>query len=154
MMSFEKLLEKLRRVEALYARTDVKGERDAAAHALDAIRAQLESMAQRDVPVEFKFSMPDAWSRRLFTALLRRYGIEPYRYRGQRRTTVMARVPKSFVDDILWPEFVELDDTLKDHLSAITDKVIEAAIFADNSEATERQETPRLTKKNDDRTLL
>lgn len=138
MSEFSQLLERLRRVEALHARTDVAGERDAAANAIKAIRSQLAQKEQHDPPVEYKFSLPDDWSRRLFTALLRRYGIEPYRYRGQRRTTVMARVSKSFVDDTLWPEYVELDDILKEYLSDITDRVIQEAIFQDSSEASER----------------
>ena len=138
MSEFSQLLEKLRRVEALHARTDVVGERNAAANAMDAIRAQLTRCEHQDPPVEYKFSMVDDWSRRLFTALLRRYGIEPFRYRGQRYTTVMARVSKSFVDETLWPEFVQLDDVLKEYLSDVTDRVIEEAIFGDSSEASER----------------
>ena len=51
-----------------------------------------------------KFQLADEWRRRLMVALLRRYGLRPYRYSGQRYTTVMARVPKSFVDGTLWPE--------------------------------------------------
>ncbi len=132
------LIERLRRVEALHARTDVAGERNAAANAMDAIREQLAQCEQRDPPKEYKFSMQDDWSRQLFTALLRRYGIEPYRYRGQRYTTVMARASKSFVDETLWPEFVELDDILKSYLEDVTKRVIQDAIFQDNSEATER----------------
>ena len=92
----------------------------------------------QDPPVEYKFTLQDAWSRRLFTALLRRYGVHPYRYRGQRYTTVMARVSVSFVDKTLWPEFIELDNTLKAYLSDITNRVIREAIFEDDSEATER----------------
>jgi len=135
---FSQLLEKLRRVEALHARTDVLGEREAAAQAMEAIRAQLARAARHDPPVEYKFTMQDPWSRRLFTALLRRYQIEPYRYRGQRYTTVMARVSKSFVDRTLWPEFMELDKTLREYLSDVTNRVIREAIFADVSEASER----------------
>ncbi len=135
---FGQLLERLRRVEALHARTDVVGERNAAAVAMNAIRAQLARIEEQEPPVEYKFSMPDDWSRRLFTALLRRYGIQPFRYRGQRYTTVMARVSKSFVDKTLWPEFVELDNVLRAYLSDITDRVIREAIFEDSSEATER----------------
>ena len=138
MSDFGQLLERLRRVEALHARTDVVGERNAAAVALNAIRAQLARIEEQEPPVEYKFSMPDDWSRRLFTALLRRYGIQPFRYRGQRYTTVMARVSKSFVDKTLWPEFVELDNVLRAYLSDITDRVIREAIFEDSSEATER----------------
>jgi hypothetical protein len=139
MSEFHQLLETLRRVEALHARTSVAGERDAAANAMHAIRARLAKFEQQDPPVEFKFSLRDTWSRRLFTALLRRYGIEPFRYRGQRYTTVMARVSKSFVDDTLWPEFVELNDVLNKYLSDITERVIREAVYEDSSDASERE---------------
>jgi hypothetical protein len=43
-----------------------------------------------------QFSMPDQWSRQLFMALCRRYGLKPYRYSRQRYTTVMLRAPKEF----------------------------------------------------------
>jgi hypothetical protein len=144
MTEFAQLLERLRRVEALHARTDVAGERDAAANAMRAIRARLLATEQQDPPVEYKFSMQDYWSSRLFTALLRRYGIEPYRYRGQRYTTVMARVSVSFVDETLWPEFVELDNTLKAYLNEVTQRVIREAIYQDSSEASERPEPAAL----------
>jgi hypothetical protein len=136
--SFDQLLERLRRVEALHARTDVAGERVAAAQAAQAIRAMLARFEQHDPPIEYKFTMADSWARRLFTALLRRYGLTPYRYHGQRYTTVMARVSKSFVDNTLWPEFVELDKVLREYLSDVTNRVIQEAIFQDTSEASER----------------
>ena len=53
----------------------------------------------------FRFTLADTWSRKLFLSLLRRYDLKPYRYRGQRRTTVMVKVPKPFVHETLWPEF-------------------------------------------------
>ena len=121
-MELDELLETLRRIEALHARTDVPGERQAAAAALEAMRARLARMGQQDPPVEYKFTMSDDWSRRLFTALMRRYGILPYRYRGQRYTTVMARVSRSFVDQTLWPEFLELSNVLRKYLSDVTDR--------------------------------
>jgi hypothetical protein len=138
MNEFERLLERLRRVEVLHARTDVAGERDAAAAAMQAIRAQMAQFELADPPVEFKFTLQDGWSRRLFVALLRRYGIQPFRYRGQRRTTVMARVSESFVNSTLWPEFVELSRELNQYLSEVTDRVIREAIYADSSDAAER----------------
>ncbi len=139
MNDFQQLLEKLRRVEALHARTDLAGERNAAANAMEALRAQMARREEEEPLVEFKFSMVDSWSRRLFTALLRRSGIEPFRYRGQRRTTVMARATQSFVDETLWPEFVELSEVLREYLSDVTDRVIQEAIFQDSSEASERE---------------
>ena len=37
----------------------------------------------------------------------------PYRYKRQRYTTVMARVPTMFLHPTLWPEFRELSRTLQ-----------------------------------------
>lgn len=81
--------------------------------------------------------MPDEWSRRLFLALCRRYGLNPYRYHRQRRTTVMVRVPRGFVDQVLWPEFQELNRALRAYLNEMTLRVIREEVFADASEAAE-----------------
>ncbi len=67
--------------------------------------------------------------------LLRRYGIKPFRYRGQRYTTVMARVPSRFVNETLWPEFTEVSKTLRDYLSEVTERIVSQVICQDNSEA-------------------
>src|SRR6184192_1912183 len=71
-----------------------------------------------------QFSMPDQWSRHLFLALCRRYGLKPYRYYRQRRNTVMIRAPKRFLDQVLWPEFSELDQALQAYLHQVTMRVI------------------------------
>jgi hypothetical protein len=139
-----RLVEKLRKIESLFARTDVAGERAAAASARERMRERLDQLARTEPPVEFRFSLPDAWSKSLFLALLRRYGLEPYRYRGQRRTTVMVRVTRTFVDQMLWPEFRELDATLRQHLESVTQRIIATAIHGDASDAEERPgEAPR-----------
>jgi len=130
----QRLIEKLRRIEALFAGAATPGERDAAAQARDRIRARLTEQQAADPPVEFSFSMQDLWSRRLLVALLRRYGIRPYRYRRQRYTTVMARVPQRFLDETLWPEFQELNKVLTGFLADVTDRVIREGIAADTSD--------------------
>ncbi len=135
-----KLLERLRRVEALFAGTDMQGEQDAAAQAAKRIKEKLAELRKSDPPMEYRFSMPDLWSRRLFTALLRRYGLEPFRYYGQRRTTVMARVPKRFLDETLWPQYLEYSKLLTNYLDDVTSRVISQTIHSDVSDAKERQE--------------
>src|SRR5215208_8298464 len=110
----ERLVEKLRRIETLFARPGTEGEQLAAQRARERILARLREAEKEDPAVENRFSLSDRWSRRLFVALLRRYGITPYRYRGQRRTTVMARVSQKFVGETLWPEFEALQGTLSD----------------------------------------
>jgi hypothetical protein len=138
-MNEQKLIEKLRRIEALFAGSDVSGEKAAAADAYDRIRRRLAEVRKADPPVEYKFTMGDLYKRRLFVALLRRYGIEPFRYARQRYTTVMAHVPQNFVDEILWPEFQELSSTLDEYLDQVTNRVISEAVHGDTSEASERR---------------
>ncbi|HSV22101.1 MAG TPA: hypothetical protein VLJ17_03635, partial [Xanthobacteraceae bacterium] len=85
-MSIEsQLREKLRKIEALFAGAGTAGERLAAEAALERVRARLAELGRRDPPVEIQFSMPDQWSRHLFLALCRRYGLKPYRLHRQRR---------------------------------------------------------------------
>jgi hypothetical protein len=131
----QNLIDKLRKVEALFAGAASDGERSAAANAIDRIREHLRQVQAVDPPIEMQFSMGDRWSRKLFVALLRRYGISPYRYSRQRYTTVMARVPERFLNGTLWPEFLELSKALERYLDVVTERVIAAGVFADNSEA-------------------
>ena len=130
-----KLFETLRKIEALHAGAATPGERDAAASARERIRARLASFTPEERSEEFRFTMDNRWSRKIFVALLRRYGIAPYRYSRQRRNTVMARVPRSFVDQTLMPEFEAMNRALTDHLERITDDIISQEISHDTSEA-------------------
>ncbi|MDM8526294.1 hypothetical protein QUF80_23190 [Desulfococcaceae bacterium HSG8] len=139
-MNRDQLIEKLRRIEALFAGATTKGERIAAANAIERIQERLQKLQERDKPIEYKFTLADMWSRKLFIALLRRYGITPYRYRRQRYTTVMARIPASFVEETVWPEFKALDETLRSYLEEVTSRVITDGIYADNSEAEVRED--------------
>jgi len=129
------LIEKLKRIEALFAGAATAGERDAAENALQRMRDRLKKVQEADPPVEFKFTMADLWSRKLFVALLRRYEIKPYRYYRQRYTTVMAKVSTQFVNETLWPEFQELNEILRSYLEDITNRVISESIHTDSSEA-------------------
>jgi len=129
------LIDKLKRIEALFAGAATGGEREAAANASIRIKNRLKQVQEIDPPIEYKFTMADMWSRRIFVALLRRYGIKPFRYFRQRHTTVMAVVSSSFVDETLWPQFLELDKTLRSYLNDITNRVIAESIHSDNSEA-------------------
>ncbi|MGD9884927.1 MAG: hypothetical protein AB7F22_32585 [Reyranella sp.] len=131
------LRDRLRKIEALFAGAGTAGERMAADAARTRVQARLAELERRDTPIEMQFSMPDQWSRRLFVALCRRYGLKPYRYRRQRLTTVVLRVPRGFIDQVLWPEFTELNRALRVFLDEVTERVIREEIYADASEAIE-----------------
>ena len=124
----QQLIAKLRKIEALFARPSTEGERRAAESASNRIRARLSAIEAPEPAVEFRFSLNDAWSRSLSTAVLRRHGLTPYRYRGQRRSSLMVRVVKSYLDATLWPEFVQLQEVLHQHFAAVTKRVIAEAM--------------------------
>lgn len=128
------LLEKLRKIERLYAGATSTGEKEAAADAMERITKRLQETTRTEAAIEYKFTLTDAWSKKLFIALLRRYSLKPYRYARQRRTTVMVRVPRSFVERTLWPEFLELSSVLKDYLDKMTDQVIRQGVHEDSAE--------------------
>ncbi len=128
------LIEKLKKIERLYAGATTPGEKDAAADAMARIQKRLAAMELVEKPIEYKFTLTDAWSKKLFNALLRRYGLRPYRYARQRRTTVMVRVPRLFVEETLWPEFLELSQVLKTYLDEMTERVIREGVHTNMEE--------------------
>ena len=74
-MTRDELIEKIRKVEALYRSTRSQGEMQAARGALERLQAQLAVTPQP--AVEFKFSLTDPWKRQLFLALVRRHDLQP-----------------------------------------------------------------------------
>jgi hypothetical protein len=124
-----KLFDTLAAIEALHAGAATPGERDAAASARERIIARLRQFEREDQPTEQKFTLVNQWSMRLFCALAKRYDLKPFRYYRQRYTTVMLKCPVKFVNEVLWPEFVALDDVLMRSLDEVTDKLIAESIF-------------------------
>jgi len=140
MTTEKELREKLRKISALFEGATTAGEREAAAAAIDRVRQALAATEKTEQPIEMHFSLADRWHRRLFTALCRRYGLRPYRYPRQRYSTVVLRAPKSFLNNILWPEFLEIKAALDEYLSEATERIIREEVFGDSDEAEERAE--------------
>ena len=145
MTSEEQLRSRLRKIEALFAGAATAGERSAAEAALGRIKAALETAQQTTATVELQFSIADPWARQLFVALARRYGLTPYRYPRQRRTTVMLQAPESFLREVLWPEFEQLNEALRSYLAEVTARILREEVHGETAEAEERAEPRRLT---------
>lgn len=136
-MSIEdRLRERLQKAERLFSGAATTGERVAAEAAIERLKAKLAESARQDPPVEMKFSMPDAWSVKLFVALCRRYGLQPYRYARQRRTTVMVRAPRAFFDAVIWQQFSALHVDLLVFFEETTERLIREAVHGDTADAT------------------
>ncbi|HEY3359667.1 MAG TPA: hypothetical protein VGQ83_40830 [Polyangia bacterium] len=144
MTDIARLTEKLMRIEALFAGATTPGERDAAAAARARIMERLATLVAEEPPQEFRWTLPDVWSRKLLLALLRRYDLKPYRYRGQRYTTVMVRAPKRFVQQTLVPEYEQLNAELRRYLDEVTESVVAGAVHGDSSDAAEVEEPRQL----------
>ncbi|MEZ5856407.1 MAG: hypothetical protein R3D67_17265 [Hyphomicrobiaceae bacterium] len=144
MSTEDELREKLRKIEALFAGAKTDGEREAAA---PQPTGSVKGSAQRPHPsrlVEMRFAIHDPWSRKLFLALARRYGIEPYRYPRMKRQSLIVRAPASFVEGVLWPEFNALNEALSSYLMQVTERVIGDTVHADTGEAAERPEARQI----------
>jgi hypothetical protein len=102
------------------------------------VEQALKAAVQTQPLPETKISMADQWQRRLFSALCRRYGLEPYRCKGQRYTTVMVRAPRVFFNNTLWPEYLELQAALHSYLNEATERIIREEVYRDAAEAKER----------------
>jgi hypothetical protein len=138
----QELRQKLRKIAALFEGATTAGERDAAAAALNRVRAALSAAEKTERTIEMSFRLPDRWNRRLFLALCRRYGLKPYRYPRQRHSTVVLRAPESFIKSTLWPEYLEISQALNDYLNEATERIIREEVFGDAEEAEERTEAP------------
>jgi hypothetical protein len=144
MNSEDRLREKLRKIEALYAGATTPGEKAAAGAAADRIRGQFNTASKNEKSEEFRFSISDPWSRQLFIALCRRYGLRPFRYPRMHRQTIIIKAPAGFVNTVLWPEFEELSEALTAHLLEITEKIIREEVHASTEDAEEVGESGRL----------
>lgn len=142
MTTEDELRDKLRKIEALFAGAKTAGEREAAGAAATRIRDRLAEIGAREAAIEMRFAIHDPWSRKLFLALSRRYGIEPYRLPRMKRQSVVVRAPRSFVEGVLWPEFNELNQALASYLMSVTDRVIRDAVHQNTDEAIERDGAP------------
>lgn len=138
MITEAQLREKLLKIYALFEGATTPGERNAAAAAIKRVKEALATEQQRERLLEMRFSLPDRWQRRLFAALCRRYGLEPYRYKGQRYSSMMLRVPKAFIDGVLWPEFLEIKQALDEYLNEATERIIREEVYQNTKEPQER----------------
>jgi hypothetical protein len=142
--SEEQLRTRLRKIEALFAGATTPGERLAAEAVLAHIKGRLADAQRTAATIELHFSIADPWSRQLFLALARRYGLMPYRYARQRRTTVMLQAPESFLREVLWPEFEALNEALVGYLAEVTARIIRDEVHGETGDAEERAGPQRL----------
>lgn len=139
-MTRDEIIDKIRKVEALYSGGTMEGEVSAAAEALQRLKARLAAVPEETI--EYRISLPDPWKRQLFLALARRHGLKPYRQYRQRHSTVMIRDTPTHMDKMLWPEFQELSELLNSYLDEATRDIITRAVHGDLSEATENPALP------------
>jgi hypothetical protein len=134
----QELRQKLRKIAALFEGATTVGEREAASAASKRILVALSAAERAEAAIEMQFALPDRWSRRLFTALCRRYDLKPYRYPRQRHSTVVVRAPGMFIKNTLWPEFLQIKAALDAYLNEATERIIREEVFGNAEEADER----------------
>ena len=136
MSADDQLREKLAKVEALFRQAGSAGEQTAARAAVQRLRGRLGNAdGDGGSETELQFSLPDAWSVRLFVAVCREHGLRPFRYARQRRTTVMVRAGGRHFDRVVWAEFGRLHTELQLYFQDVTDHLITRAMGSDGDDS-------------------
>ncbi|WP_419910598.1 hypothetical protein [Hoeflea sp.] len=112
--------DKLDKLFALFERAGSEGERQAAEQAI----LRLITTHSKTIVREYTFTFPDYGSSHLYRTVCKKYGVEAYRYKGQRYTTVNVKTTKD-VEDIIDREFNELFDQWRKLTDEILSDLIE-----------------------------
>ena len=119
----EKLLDKIRKVEALIEGAKTEGEKKAGISARNRLdKRRLEELGSETK--EYALYTQDNWHKKLLLAICRKYGIRPYRYKRQKYTTVMVNINESFLNNVLWKEYLEYSKHLEILVEEVTDNII------------------------------
>jgi hypothetical protein len=95
---------------------------DGQRRSVEACRAQLAQWRQRESDIEYRCSVSNGASQRLFGAVCLRFGIVPYR-RSRGTSTICIRAPRNFVREVLWPQFGAMADVVEQTFNEITERV-------------------------------
>lgn len=137
MVNDEQLRAKLAKVEALFRRAGSPGERAAAGAAIERLQGRLGASDSKhpEPEVELQFSLPDTWSVSLFVAVCRKHGVRPYRYRRQRRTSVVVHTVERHFNRVVWPEYSRLQTELESYFEDVTDHLITRVMGSDGDDS-------------------
>jgi hypothetical protein len=136
MNEHQDIRERLAKLEALFARGATAGERAAAGAAMGRLQARLDLGGKTisEPEIEMQYSLPDVWSVRLFVAICRKHGVQPFRYPRQRRTTVMVRIRKSEFERTIAAEFQALHRELTSYFAEMVDHLISDVMKSDGDD--------------------
>ena len=109
------------------------GERAAAGAAMDRLQRRNRDQGPE---TEFRFSLSELWSVRLFVAVCRKHGLRPFRHTRQRRTTVMVLARERQFDHAVRAEFSKLRIELELYFQDVTDHLITRAMGSDGADST------------------
>lgn len=120
----ENLLEKIKKIEALIQGASTDGEKSAAISAKERILDKHQYLEIHKDPKEYSLRTEGQWNKKLLLAICRKYGVNPYRYKRQKYTTVMVNINEEFLNKVLWKEYTDYGDQLNRLVEEITDDLI------------------------------
>ena len=121
----ENFLEKIRKIESLITGAKTEGEKNAAIFAKERVLRNSPKIEAETELIEYTLYTTDNWHKKLLLAICRKHGVNPYRYKRQKYTTVMVKVEENFLNEVLWKEFMEYSKLLETLVEEITDNLID-----------------------------
>ncbi|MEZ5040368.1 MAG: hypothetical protein R2828_10760 [Saprospiraceae bacterium] len=120
----EDLFARIKKIESLIKGSTTAGEKTAALLAKERILEKYPRLKHENDLKEYALYTQDNWHKKLLIAICRKYEVKPYRYHRQKYTTVMVRINPEFLNNVLWPEFLEYSAHLESIVEGITDDLI------------------------------
>jgi hypothetical protein len=116
-MDEDALVEALHKIERTLARGGAVG--------TEACRAELAGWREREPDHEFRMSVPTPTAQRVLVGWCHRYGLTPYRTPRQRQTTICVRVPRGFMNEVMWPRVEAMSDVIDDAATDAARRIVE-----------------------------
>lgn len=89
---------------------------------------------QVEQPVEWTYRVNNYFEKRLLQAVLKKYGLESYRYSGQRYTTLNVMITRRLSNEVVWLQYLEMCEVLRKYLDEVTNDVIKKAMGQEESD--------------------
>jgi hypothetical protein len=136
------IADKIRKIEVLIIGAKSDGEREAAEFAKQRLQEKITEQ-----PLEYTVRLHSRWEKKLFVAICGKHGLRTYRYMRQKYTTAMVRVPKPFMDLVLWPEYNKYASILLKLTEEIsTDLISKIHLVKDEDETIIAGELPAMSE--------
>lgn len=96
---------------------------------MEPFKKKLKDISHLEEIYEIIVNTKTDWNRQIFLALCEKYNLEPYRYKGEKKTTIKLETTMDFMENILWPDYKKFTKIYHKSMEDILKKCIEKILY-------------------------